>query len=93
MDGRRDDPIDVITEADVYYEKESNALNFLAGLAIGAVLGASVALLTAPQSGKRTRRQIVRVVSDTGERARGHWDEIGGQQRRYRRGRRRVRRR
>jgi gas vesicle protein len=50
----------------MYYEKESGALNFIAGLAIGAILGASVALLTAPQSGKRTRRKIVRVVERKG---------------------------
>jgi len=31
---------------------------FLAGLAIGGVIGAAVALLLAPQSGEETRRQI-----------------------------------
>lgn len=77
----------------MYYEKESGALNFIAGLAIGAILGASVALLTAPQSGKRTRRQIVRVVSDAKQSAGGEWDDVSGQVRRaVRRGRRRMRR-
>ena len=77
----------------MYYEKESGALNFVAGLAIGAIVGASVALLTAPQSGKRTRRQIVRVVSDARNLAGDEWDDVSGQMRRaVRRGRRRVRR-
>ncbi|MDP2469526.1 MAG: YtxH domain-containing protein [Candidatus Palauibacterales bacterium] len=36
------------------------ALGFLAGLTIGAVIGTAAALLLAPQSGARTRRQIAR---------------------------------
>ena len=77
----------------MYYEKESGALNFIAGLAIGAILGASVALLTAPQSGKRTRKQIVRVVADAKRHAGDDWDEIAGEVRRaVRHGRRRVKR-
>ena len=77
----------------MYYEKESGALNFIAGLAIGAILGASVALLTAPQSGKRTRKQIVRVVADAKRSAGDNWDEVAGEVRRaVRQGRRRSRR-
>ena len=76
----------------MYYEKESGALNFIAGLAVGAILGASVALLTAPQSGKRTRRQIVRVVNDAKRQA-SDWDAVAGNVRRaVRRERRRARR-
>ena len=76
----------------MYYEKESGALNFIAGLAIGAVLGASIALLTAPQSGKRTRRHIVRAVADARRYAGSELDAVSGQvERAVRRGRRRVR--
>lgn len=75
----------------MYYEKESNALNFVAGLAIGAILGASVALLTAPQSGKRTRRQIVRVVADAKREAGDELEEVSGRVRRaVKRHRRRI---
>lgn len=75
----------------MYYEKESSALNFVAGLALGAILGASVALLTAPQAGKRTRRQIVRAVVDARQKAGNEWDEVAGDVRRaVRRGRRRI---
>ena len=75
----------------MYYEKESSALNFVAGLAIGAILGASLALLTAPQSGKRTRRQIVRVVEDARRNAGDEWEEVSGKVRRAVKQRRRRR--
>lgn len=77
----------------MYYENEKGAFGFLAGFAIGAILGASIALLAAPQSGKRTRRQIVRAVGDA-RRTATH--EFGGvadrMQRTVRRRRRRNRR-
>jgi gas vesicle protein len=84
----------------VYYEKETGSLNFVAGLAMGAILGASIALLTAPQSGKRTRRGIVRAVEDARDTADDRWGETRGQLRRaarrgryvVRRGRRKLRR-
>ena len=40
------------------------ALGFLAGLTIGAVIGTAAALLMAPQSGARTRRQIARKAEE-----------------------------
>ena len=84
----------------MYYEKESGSLNFVAGLAMGAILGASIALLTAPQSGKRSRRHIVQAVEAAREGAGDGWDEVATRARRVmrhgrnvaRRGRRRLRR-
>jgi gas vesicle protein len=62
-------------------------------LAMGAILGASIALLTAPQSGKRTRRGIVRAVETARDNADDRWDEVGGSLRRVvRRGRHAARR-
>jgi hypothetical protein len=49
---------------DVDYEHEARTLNFLSGLVLGAILGAGVALLTAPASGPKTRRRIRRVAGD-----------------------------
>ena len=40
------------------HDDDSNAKPFAAGLLIGALLGAGVALLFAPQSGAETRRMI-----------------------------------
>ncbi len=48
-------------------ERERQALSFLSGLALGAMIGAGVALLTTPHSGRRTRRRLRRSV----RRARG----------------------
>jgi hypothetical protein len=77
----------------VYYEQESGSLNFVAGLAMGAILGASIALLTAPQSGKRIRHRIVHAVEDARMDAGDGWDEVSGRVRRVvRKGRRKLRR-
>src|SRR5206468_10909446 len=50
---------------------------FGAGIAIGAVLGAGLAMLYAPQSGAATRRAIRRKALDIREDARDRWDELG----------------
>jgi gas vesicle protein len=77
----------------VYYEKESGSLNFVAGLAMGAILGASIALLAAPQSGKRTRRHIVRAVEAARDNAGDGWEEVATRTRQaVRRGRQYARR-
>ena len=41
-------------------DRERTAWSFVTGLVLGGVIGAGVALLTTPQSGKRTRRRIRR---------------------------------
>ena len=56
------------------HEDERQAISFIAGVALGALVGAGVALLLAPQSGRRTRRHIVRAAEDLTESAR---DTIG----------------
>jgi len=48
----------------MYYDEENGgAINFFMGMLLGAAVGAGVALLLAPQSGKRTRRQLRKVVT------------------------------
>lgn len=53
----------------MYNEDERAAFSFVAGMALGALLGAGAALLMAPQSGRRTRRHIARTAEDWGETA------------------------
>jgi gas vesicle protein len=78
----------------MYYEKEpAGAINFLAGLAIGAIIGASVALLAAPQTGKRTRHRIVRAVAGARRTAGDEWEDAAREVKRVvQRGRRRMKR-
>lgn len=50
-------------------EEIHDAATFIAGLTIGALIGTVSAILLAPQSGRRTRKQIVRKASDWSEAA------------------------
>lgn len=55
---------------------EEQLVGFMAGLLLGAAIGATAALLSAPQSGRRTRRKIgkaaVGIRKSTGDR----FDEV-----------------
>ena len=42
----------------MYYRDEKHTAYFLGGMAVGLLLGAGIAMLTAPQSGRRTRRRL-----------------------------------
>lgn len=58
------------------YDHETQVINFISGLLLGAVMGASVALLTAPQSGRRTRRRITKTAVTLRDSATDHWDDL-----------------
>ena len=45
-------------------EERSVVLNFLAGMGLGALIGAATALLLAPKSGKETRQDIKNVSDE-----------------------------
>ncbi len=62
----------------MYYEERSSGLSFLAGLVLGAAIGAGVALLTAPQSGKRTRRKLQRAAAGVRDSATDRWSDFTG---------------
>lgn len=47
----------------MYYDEEDGLGGFITGLLIGAVVGVSVALLVAPQSGSGTRQRLIRAVA------------------------------
>jgi gas vesicle protein len=51
-------------------------VTFLAGVALGAALGAGAALLFAPDSGHSTRRKIARGSRRLGQRGRNAWDDL-----------------
>ena len=58
-------------------DDHSRTLAFGAGIAVGALLGAGIALLLAPQSGKATRAYIARGARRIPDRARDSWDDLG----------------
>jgi len=62
----------------------NRALILAAGIAIGALLGAGVALLAAPQSGEDTRRALTRHSRRLARRGREMWDDLGDGLRRQR---------
>jgi gas vesicle protein len=73
-------------------ESESSAVRtFAAGLLIGALLGAGMTLLLAPQSGEETRRLLTRRARRLAEDARDRYDDVKHQLRRAREHRRRDR--
>lgn len=58
------------------YDHESQVLNFVSGLLLGAVIGAGIALLAAPEPGHRTRRRIRRKADDIRETASDKWEDL-----------------
>lgn len=59
----------------MYYENDETGLPFLLGILVGVAVGAGLALLMAPQSGRRTRRTLARRVEDVADDAVGRWDD------------------
>ena len=49
-------------------EGNGHLASFVLGLLLGAAIGASAAVLTAPQSGRKTRRRIGKAASGTRKR-------------------------
>ena len=76
-------------ENDVKHD-DHRAGTFLAGLAIGALIGAGVALLFAPQSGEETRGAIARRTKHLARDARDRYDDVKDKLRRARRDRERA---
>ena len=58
------------------HESEGGTRTFAAGLLIGALVGAGVALLFAPQSGDDTRRLIQRKAKRLTADARDRFDDV-----------------
>lgn len=57
------------------YEDETR-VSFMSGLLLGAVIGASLAFLTAPQPGRRTRRRIQRSAGEFRDTAGDRWEDL-----------------
>ncbi len=58
------------------YDQDVNAMNFVSGFLLGAIVGAGIALLTAPDAGNRTRRKIRRVAGGLKDSATDQLDDF-----------------
>lgn len=58
------------------YNDDARLFNFVSGLVCGAAIGAGLALLMAPDSGRKTRRRLGRAAEDLREDASDRWDEL-----------------
>ena len=58
------------------YDQEASSARFVAGFLLGAIVGAGIALLAAPEAGMRTRRRIRRVAGELKESASDHWEDL-----------------
>lgn len=60
-----------------------NALKFWAVFTVGVAAGAAVALIYAPQSGAKTRRQLRRGFEDAGDYLKDTAETLGGHAEKY----------
>lgn len=58
------------------HDRERQVANFISGLILGAVIGASVALLTAPRPGRKTRKRLKRVAAGMRDTASDRLDKL-----------------
>jgi gas vesicle protein len=58
------------------HDHEREVANFLTGLLLGAIIGAGVALLTAPRPGRKTRRRLKRAAADIRHGAADRLDQL-----------------
>ena len=62
------------TMMDEHYEAHS--VTIVSVFLLGAMVGAGIALLAAPEAGMRTRRRIRRVAGELRNSAHDHWDDL-----------------
>lgn len=59
-----------------YDDQEQHLTTFLTGLVLGAVIGAGAALLSAPESGRRTRRKLARAAEDVRDNTQDRFEDF-----------------
>jgi gas vesicle protein len=58
------------------YDRDGQVLNFVSGLVLGAIIGAGIALLTAPNDGRKMRKRLRKTAAELGGGASDRWDEL-----------------
>lgn len=59
-------------------DSEREAMSFVSGLLLGAIIGAGVAMLTAPQPGRKTRKRIRKTAKRLQGDATDRLDDLAG---------------
>lgn len=59
-------------------DREREAMSFVSGLVLGAIIGAGVAMLTAPQPGRKTRKRIRKTAKRIQGNASDRLDDLAG---------------
>ena len=57
-------------------DHEGHPMMFVSGFLLGAMVGAGITLLAAPEAGTRTRRRIRKVAGELRDSAGDHWDDL-----------------
>lgn len=60
-------------------DSEREAVSFVSGLILGAIIGAGVAMLTAPQPGRKTRKRIKKSAKRLRGSATDRLDDLAGE--------------
>jgi gas vesicle protein len=63
-------------DSDLDQDHQAHSVTFVSGFLLGAMVGAGIALLAAPEAGNRTRRKIRRVAGGLRESAGDQWDDL-----------------
>ena len=56
--------------------REDQLVGFVAGLLLGAAIGATAALLSAPQTGRRTRKKLGRAAKEIRKSTGDRWEDV-----------------
>ena len=56
--------------------REAHPVTIVSVFLLGAMVGAGIALLAAPEAGLRTRRRIRRVAGELKDSASDHWEDL-----------------
>ena len=76
LEALEDDDRDDDAEEAEMEDGERRVGTFVAGMALGALVGAGLALLFAPQSGEETRRYVSRKAKHLAREARDRYDDV-----------------
>lgn len=61
------------------YEDDAQLVNFISGMMLGIVIGAGVAVLLAPASGRKTRKRLKKAARNVRSETSDRWEDLAGE--------------